>query len=196
MLAYSEACERNKVPILEVLKKHFQHSKKVLEIGSGTAQHAVYFAKQLTHLLWQPSDQQLYLTDIQARLEAEATDNIITPDLLDVVQRDWQQENIDAVFSANTLHIMGWQQVEHFFRGIGQVLAEKGKLVVYGPFKYHGEYTSDSNADFDLWLKQRDELSGIRDFEQVNQLAQQQGFSLVEDITMPANNQCLVWQRA
>lgn len=195
MLPYSEASERNKDSILEVLKKHFQLSQKVLEIGSGTGQHAVYFAKHLPHLIWQPSDQQPYLADIQARIEQEATNNVLEPVLLDVAQMDWQLENVDAIFSANTLHIMSWQHVEHFFRGIGQVLAEQGKLLVYGPFKYGGGYTSSSNASFELWLKQRDELSGIRDFEQINQFAQQQGLILIEDIAMPANNQCLVWQR-
>ena len=195
MLPYSEASERNKEPILEVLKQHFQHSQKVLEIGSGTAQHAVYFAKHLPHLIWQTSDQQHYVADIRARLNQEAGTNALSPIVIDVAQADWQAKDIDAVFSANTLHIMSEAHVEHFFRGVGRVLQQNGKLLVYGPFKYDGTYTSDSNASFDEWLKQRDEQSGIRDFEQMNQFAEQQGLQLIEDITMPSNNQCLVWQR-
>ena len=195
MLPYSEASERNKDPILEVLKQHLQQTKKVLEIGSGTAQHAVYFGKNLPHLIWQPSDQHQYLADIEARLEQEASENVLPPALLDVAQEDWQLKDFDAIFSANTLHIMSWQHVEHFFQGVGKVLALNGKLLVYGPFKYSGEFTTESNADFDLWLKRRDEVSGIRDFEKVNQLAEQQGLKLLEDLAMPANNQCLIWQK-
>lgn len=196
MLPHSEACERNKKVILDVLKKQLVDHKKVLEIGTGTAQHAVYFARHLPHLIWQPSDQAPYLSDIQTRIELEAGENVISPVLLDVSQQQWSLENIDAVFSANTLHIMSWHNVQHFFRGVGQVLQPKGKLIVYGPFKYSGQYTSDSNGEFDLWLKQRDPQSGIRDFEQIDQLAEQQGLNMIEDIAMPANNQCLIWQRA
>ncbi len=132
---------------------------------------------------------------IQAWLAEAALPNVLPPLELDVNQTHWHSGRYDAVFSANTLHIMGWPEVIRFFEGVGAVLAPGGVLVVYGPFNYNGQFTSSSNARFDAWLKARDPASGVRDFEAVDALARAQGLVLQQDIAMPANNRSLVWQR-
>ncbi|MDP2028312.1 MAG: DUF938 domain-containing protein [Thiobacillus sp.] len=192
---YSESCEQNREPILAVLKQAFADCSQVLEIGSGTGQHAVYFGADLPHLRWQTSDVPAHHPGIRAWLDEAALPNVLPPLELDVSQRHWPSGRYDAVFSANTLHIMGWPEVVRFFEGVGAVLAPGGVLVVYGPFNYNGQFTSESNARFDGWLKARDPASGVRDFEAVNALAQAQGLILQQDIAMPANNRSLVWQR-
>jgi cyclopropane fatty-acyl-phospholipid synthase-like methyltransferase len=195
MLKFSDACERNKDPILKILKHEFNNSNLVLEIGSGTAQHAVYFGKHLSHLNWQPTDLNENLASIKERIELEATDNVKPPIELDVSKHPWPILDVDAVFTANTFHIMSWELVEHFFLGLGKILRNNGILCAYGPFKYRGKYTSESNEKFDGFLKSRDPQSGIRDFEAVDKLAAKQGLVLFEDHQMPANNQCIVWKR-
>jgi len=195
MLKFSDACERNKDPILKILKHGFNNSNLVLEIGSGTGQHAVYFGKHLSHLNWQPTDLNENLASIKERIELEATDNVKSPIELDVSKHPWPILDVDAVFTANTFHIMSWELVENFFVGLGEVLNSSGALCVYGPFKYRGKYTSESNEKFDGFLKSIDPQSGIRDFEAVNKLAIEQGLRLLEDHQMPANNQCIVWKR-
>ena len=196
MLAFSEACERNKQPILGMLRDELARSSRVLEIGSGTGQHAVHFARHLQHLEWQPTDRADYLPDLAARIAEEGTPNLLAPFELDVLQSLWPPVTADAVYSANTLHIMSWPEVEAFFSGVGQVLAAGGVLVVYGPFRYVGRFTSESNAAFDSSLRERDPASGIRDIEAVNRLAETQGFSRTADHAMPANNQLVVWARS
>jgi cyclopropane fatty-acyl-phospholipid synthase-like methyltransferase len=195
MLAFSEACERNKQPILGMLRDELAGSTRVLEIGSGTGQHAVHFARHLPHLVWQPTDRADYLPDLAARIAEEGTSNLLAPLELDVLHRQWPQVTADAVYSANTLHIMSWPEVEAFFSGVGQTLARSGVLAVYGPFRYAGKFTSESNADFDRSLRGRDPASGIRDIEAVNRLAETQGLALTADHPMPANNQLVVWKR-
>lgn len=195
MLAYSEACERNKEPILEILRRVFVNMRLVLEIGSGTGQHAVHFAQHIPQLVWQPSDRQDYLADISARLALEDSPNIRPPVLLDVSMEPWPIDHVDAIFSANTLHIMSWNEVRRFFLGAGKAVIDGGRLCIYGPFRYQGNYTSGSNARFDQHLKHYDPQSGIRDFEAVDELAQAQGFRLLDDYVMPANNQLLVWDK-
>jgi SAM-dependent methyltransferase len=195
LLPFSEACERNKAPILAVLREVFAGRTRVVEIGSGTGQHAVHFARYLPHFSWQPTDRREYLTGLAARIEAEGTPNLRPPLELDVLQSQWPPLDADAVFSANTLHIMGWPEVEAFFRGAGRLLSGGGTLAVYGPFRYRGTYTSQSNADFDRMLRERDPASGLRDFEAVDRLAAQAGLENQRDVTMPANNQLLVWHR-
>lgn len=197
---FSPACERNREPILAVLRERFAASRTVLEVGSGTGQHAVHFAAAMPWLTWQCSDVAENLPGIRAWLDDAALPNTPTPLALDVADRAWPRADspggrFDAVFSANTLHIMGWPQVQAFFAGVGRVLAAGGQLVVYGPFNYAGGYTSDSNREFDGWLKARNAASGIRDFEAVDALARDVGLALQADIAMPANNRCLVWQR-
>jgi cyclopropane fatty-acyl-phospholipid synthase-like methyltransferase len=192
---YSESCDQNREPILAVLRDVFADRSQLLEIGSGTGQHAVYFAPELPHLLWQTADVAQYHPGIRLWLAEAALPNVLAPIALDVNDSGWHGGRYDAVFSANTLHIMSWPEVERFFAGVGVVLAPGGVLVVYGPFNYNGTYTSDSNARFDAWLKQRDPASGVRDFEAVDALAKTQGLVLQQDIAMPANNRSLVWQK-
>jgi cyclopropane fatty-acyl-phospholipid synthase-like methyltransferase len=199
LLPFSDACERNKHPILAVLKGHLAPSARVLEIGAGTGQHAVHFARHLPAVTWQPSDRDEYLPGLRARVAEEGTPNLLWPVELDVEHPgDWPPPGaVDAVFSANTLHIMSWPAVEALFCGVGQLLqaVPSALLMVYGPFRYRGRCTSDSNEAFDLMLRERDPASGIRDFEAVDTLAGRQGFVLARDQAMPANNQLVVWRR-
>jgi cyclopropane fatty-acyl-phospholipid synthase-like methyltransferase len=192
---YSESCEQNRAPILAVLREVLADRRRVLEIGSGTGQHAVYFAPELPHLVWQTADVAAHHPGIRAWLADAALPHVLPPVELDVNREDWQGGRYDAVFSANTLHIMSGPEVERFFAGVGTVLLPGGVLVVYGPFNYHGAYTSDSNARFDAWLKARDPASGVRDFETVDRLARAQQLVLKRDIAMPANNRSLVWEK-
>ena len=192
---FSQACEENQQPILQVLKPLFRHSHEVLEIGSGTGQHAVYFAKHMPHLIWHTSDKAENHEGIRLWLNEADLANTRAPFALDVLEDRWPTFAVDAVFSANTTHIMHWKEVEAFFNGVGQVLPKGGLFALYGPFNYNGQFTSDSNARFDRWLKGRDPQSGIRDFADVNWLAEQAGLKLLEDNTMPVNNRLLVWQK-
>ena len=195
MKPFSEACEQNKQPILAVLQQHFVDVHTVLEIGSGTGQHAVFFASQLPHLQWLTSEVAELHSGIHAWLDETRLPNVSQPLELDVNQPDWPVERVDAIFSANTVHIMDWPSVQNMFAGIGRVLQTQGVFCLYGPFNYQGGYTSDSNARFDMWLKQRDPRSGIRDFEALNTLAQQHGMTLRTDHAMPANNRTLIWEK-
>lgn len=192
---WSEACERNRGPILEVLRGAFSGVTRVLEIGSGTGQHAVFFAGALPHLIWQPSDRTEHLAGIAMWRDEAGLPNLRAPLALDVDTADWPVPECDALFSANTLHIMSWLSVEHFFRGAERVLAPGGVLAVYGPFSYGGQHTAQSNAHFDAFLRARDPLSGVRDFDAVCALAQQHGLELDGDHALPANNRMLIWRR-
>lgn len=196
MLPYSEACERNKGPIVEILASAFAGATRVLEIGSGTGQHAVHFAARMPHLEWQPTDRSEHLPGLAARIATEGPPNLRAPLALDVTQPEWPAAGFDGVFTANTLHIMSWPEVAAFFDGLGRVLSREAVVAVYGPFRYGGAYTSASNAVFDQSLRARDPASGIRDFEAVNDLARARGLVLRADHRMPANNQLLVWERA
>ena len=192
---YAEACERNRDPILEVLREHFADRHRVLEVGSGTGQHAVHFAAALPHLIWQTSDLEASLPGIGLWVGQARLANLPPPLELDVFG-PWPTARFDAVFTANTLHIMSWAGVRALFAALPGVLTENGLLAVYGPFNYDGTFTSPSNAAFDVWLKQRSPASGIRDFSAVDALARSAGLSLVEDRAMPANNRTLVWRRS
>lgn len=191
---YAPACDRNRGAILDVLRVRFAGSRKVLEIGSGTGQHAVHFAAALPHLTWQTSDRTENLPGIRQWLAEAGLPNTPSPLELDV-SGAWPIEHFDAVFTANTLHIMSWASVRALFRSLPQVLTPGARLTVYGPFNYGGHFTSISNAEFDASLKAMSPESGIRDFEAVNTLAAECGFALVADEAMPANNRCLSWQR-
>lgn len=196
MLNYSEACERNKEVILQLLQQYMYDRRLVLEIGSGSGQHAIHFANTLNHLKWQPSDLHFNLSALAENLAEYAPENVLSPLELDVIAETWQLPvKPDAAFTANTLHIMDEGCVEAFIRGIGQVLPMGGCLCVYGPFRYEGSYTSESNARFDLWLKQRDSRSGIRDFETIAGWAKEVGLICEQDHDMPANNQFQVWRK-
>ncbi len=191
MLPSSEACERNKGPILDVLRTAFAQSSQVLEIGSGTGQHAVHFAAHLAHLTWHPTEQLVYLADLTARVKLEGSRNLRAPTVLDVKQTVWPLRMVDAVFTANTLHIMAWSDVMSMYQGIGAVLSSGGLMCVYGPFRYTGRYTSDSNEAFDRMLKERDPKSGLRDIQEVTELGSQYGLRLRCDHDLPANNRLL-----
>jgi SAM-dependent methyltransferase len=195
MLPISEACERNKGPILEVLRNAFADRGHVLEIGSGTGQHAVHFAAQLPHLVWHPTEQLKYMPDLDARIKQQGSANLRPPAVLDVRQAVWPLRQADAVFSANTLHIMSWAEVLDLFGGLGKILTAGGVLCIYGPFRYDGRYTSDSNRNFDHMLQERDPLSGLRDIQAVTTLASQYGIHLKVDHDLPANNRLLEFVR-
>ena len=190
---YSQACEENKTPILNIIRDEFSDAREILEIGSGTGQHAVFFGARLPHLSWQTSDLESSHASINAWRREAALGNVLGPLLLDATDRQWPDKYYDGLFSANTTHIMGWSAVESLFTRIGKVLAPGASFCLYGPFNYDGHYTSDSNARFDQWLKQRDPLSGIRDFEALDLLASDNGMSLKADHEMPVNNRLLVW---
>ncbi|HEV7612782.1 MAG TPA: DUF938 domain-containing protein [Steroidobacteraceae bacterium] len=195
MLPFSEACERNKEPILEVLRSRFAGRAQVLEIGSGTGQHAVHFARALSSLAWHPTEQLAYLADLAARIKLEGPQNLRLPTLLDVRQAVWPLRSVDAMFTANTLHIMSWPEVVALFSGSGSVLAPGGVLCVYGPFRYAGRYTSDSNREFDRMLQERDPESGIRDLDAITSLAAQYGLRFDADHDLPANNRLVVFTK-
>ena len=196
MLPHSDACERNKGPILEVLRVAFEGCTSILEIGSGTGQHAVHFANEMPWLVWQPSERAEEMPGLRKRIVYEGPKNLRAPVPLDVTQPPWDVRRMDGVFTANTLHIMGWPEVEAFFANLPAILKPGAVLAIYGPFRYSGKYTSESNASFDEILHARDPGSGIRDFEAVDALARGIGFVLQADHRMPANNQTLVWKLA
>lgn len=188
------SCLRNREPILGVLRDHFADRRNVLEIGSGTGQHAIFFAAALSHLSWQTSEQRENLPGIRAWLNETALPNTPAPLELDVMGA-WPTQRYDAIFSSNTLHIMSWAEVERVFARLPDVMTRDARLAVYGPFNYGGRFTSESNAGFDAWLKQSGTHQGIRDFEAVEVLAGKAGLKLLEDRAMPSNNRCLVWGR-
>ncbi|MBU0593580.1 MAG: DUF938 domain-containing protein [Gammaproteobacteria bacterium] len=196
MKPYAESCEQNRDPILAVLQKILADRKQVLEIASGTGQHAVYFGEALPHLTWQTSELPENHAGIQAWLDEARLPNVLPPLAIDLHEDAWPlATSFDAIFNANTVHIVSWPAVERMFAGIGRVLAEGGLLCLYGPFNYGGNFTSESNARFDAWLKGRDPESGVRDFEALDQLARLQGLVLQQDVEMPANNHTLVWKK-
>ncbi|HUX89351.1 MAG TPA: DUF938 domain-containing protein [Gallionellaceae bacterium] len=195
MKPYAESCEHNQAQILEVLREEFAERQKVLEIASGTGQHAVYFGRALPHLSWQTSELEQNHEGILAWLNEAQLPNVLPPVVIDVHSPAWPVAGVDAVFNANTVHIVSWAGVEKMFAGIGRVLSAGGIVCMYGAFNYGGKFTSESNARFDAWLKARDALSGVRDFEAVNCLAEAQGLRLLKDISMPGNNRTLVWKR-
>jgi cyclopropane fatty-acyl-phospholipid synthase-like methyltransferase len=195
MKPYSESCEQNREPILDVLRIELANRSHLLEIGSGTGQHAVYFAPEFPQLSWQTSDRRDMHAGIRAWLDDQGSANILPPLALDVSRDPWPTTRYDAIYSANTVHIMGWPDVEQLFAGVGRILKNRGVFCLYGPFNYGGSYTSASNARFDEWLKARDPASGIRDFEALQELAEMAGLELNKDYEMPANNRTLVWTK-
>ena len=190
---FAPACERNREPILAVLRDHLADTRDVLELGSGTGQHAVHFARHLPHLRWQTSDRAEMLAGIALWLAEAALDNTPPPLALDV-NEPWPATRWDAIFTANTLHIMSWEEVEQLFARLPAVMAPRAHLLIYGPFKYGGCHTSRSNAAFEAALAAAAPHRAVRDFEAVDALARAAGLALVEDRAMPSNNRCLVWQ--
>jgi cyclopropane fatty-acyl-phospholipid synthase-like methyltransferase len=190
----AESCIENRGPILTVLRQLLAGRRALLEIGSGTGQHAVYLAPEFPALQWQTSDRAENHPAIHAWLAAEGAANILPPLLLDALQ-PWPlaSRQFDTLFSANTAHIMSWPAVEAMFAGAGEVLREQGLFILYGPFNYRGRYTTEGNARFDAWLRQRDPASGIRDIEALHQCAAEHGLQPYRDFAMPANNRMVVW---
>lgn len=194
MRAFNQSSENNKGPILEVLRTVFADARTVLEVGSGTGQHAACFAAGLPHLTWQTSDLPACHADIEAWIES--VDNALGPIALNVDQDPWPVTESDAAYSANTAHIMHWPSVVNMFRGISRILPPGGVFALYGPFNYSGACTSPGNERFDASLRAADPGMGIRDFEAVDSLAVDCGMGLVDDYAMPANNRTLVWRKS
>jgi SAM-dependent methyltransferase len=190
---FSQACELNKQPILDVLKDVLSDSQRVLEVASGTGQHAVHFGALLPYLTWQTSDVQQNIDGIQAWLTEANLPNVVAPLTLDVNDAVWPVGKFDAVFNANTVHIISWPEVQRLFKHIAQVVIPGALVCFYGPYNYNNQFTSPSNARFDASLKERDPNSGIRDFEAINALAVAHGLNLQKDVEMPSNNRLLVW---
>lgn len=193
---FSQACENNKHAILEKLASLLASRHRLLEVGSGTGQHAVHFANVLPQLHWQCSDREENLAGINSWVGDAALANLPAAIALNVCDEQWPTGNYDAVYSANTAHIMAWKEVEVFIRQVGQLLADGGLFCLYGPFNYDGAYTADSNANFDIWLRQQNPQSAIRDFEAVDRCAASHGLLLQHDYAMPANNRLLVWTKS
>jgi hypothetical protein len=195
-LPFSQSCENNKAPILEFLREVFVDRAMVLEVASGTGQHACHFAGNMPWLQWQPTELADNLPVLVPRCTHYAGENLLAPVDLDVRDSPWPLEIPDALFGANLLHIMSFGAVEKFFTALGRYAPGDVMLAVYGPFNYGGHYTSPSNARFDQWLARQNPESAIRHFEDVDGLARDAGFTLSSDNEMPANNRLLVWNRS
>jgi cyclopropane fatty-acyl-phospholipid synthase-like methyltransferase len=192
---FSEASERNRDPILAVLEQRFVAPGTVLEIGAGTGQHAVHFARHMSHLHWIATDREENHPGIAAWLREAALPNLHGPLTLDVNAANWPVDAVEYVYSANTAHIMSWQEIEKMFAGILRVLRPGGLFALYGPFNRNGQYTSDSNRGFDASLQARDSKMGLRDDQALIALGANCALSFLTDVPMPANNRVLVWER-
>ncbi|MBS37156.1 MAG: methylase [Thiotrichales bacterium] len=196
MKPFAQSADNNKTVIAQTLGTVFSNQTHVLEIGSGTGQHAVHLGSRLSHLVWQTSELKENHAGILAWLDEARLPNVLSPLMLDVRDDVWPISNVDGVFTANTLHIMSWPTVERLFAGVGRVLVTQGLAAVYGPFNFGGRFTSDSNRVFDDWLRSRDPDSGVRNFEDLDALATHHGMVFDQDIEMPSNNRILVWKKS
>jgi cyclopropane fatty-acyl-phospholipid synthase-like methyltransferase len=192
---YSESCDQNKAPILSVIKPLFSSASNILEIASGTGQHAIYFAEKMPQLVWNTSDCTEYLEGINLWLKDAALTNVNNPVELNVSTSQWPDISVDGVFTANSVHIMHQQDVQNLIKGVANILKSHGDFIIYGPFNYNSQFTSESNARFDQWLKSKDELSGIKHFEKVVLHAKEAGLELIRDYEMPANNRILHFRK-
>lgn len=195
-LPFSEACERNKQPILEALDRLLPTGAKVLEVGAGTGQHAVHFTRQRQDLHWLSTDLPERLAGLAARFEAEAGSREIGLRALDVASDDWPEGPFDAVFTANTLHIMAWPLTERLLSRVPQLLIPQGLLILYGPFQDRGVHSAESNRQFDRHLRARDPAMGVRDAVEIAALAEARGLRAVADLALPANNRLLVFRKS
>jgi cyclopropane fatty-acyl-phospholipid synthase-like methyltransferase len=189
------AIERNRDPIKAVLQQYIVEDSSILEIGSGSGEHAVYFGKYFSKTKWVTSDQSINHEKIKQNLDKNSLENVEGPIKLKVGEDDFPPGSFDYVFTANTLHIMSWKESKTLFKLLGRRLREGCFVFIYGPFNYQGDFTSDSNKLFDQSLKQRNLKSGIRNFEDVLQNMNKVGFKLFKDHEMPANNRMLVFER-
>ncbi len=194
-LPHSPAAERNKAAILEKLKKLLIGTERVFEIGSGTGQHAIHFAKAFPELSWQTSEIPSRLPVTNAVLSSLNIHNVQKPYALDVTVDEWPEIHADIVYTANTAHIMPWEAAKKMLIGVAKLLKSDGLFIMYGPFKYEGEFTSESNHLFDMSLKSTEPHQGIRDFEAINRIASEHNLFLQDDYSMPANNQLLVFKK-
>ncbi len=192
---YADSCDRNRAPILEVIAPLLADKQAVLEIGGGTGQHAIYFAQKMPHLIWHISDRRHNHDAIQSWLDEAALPNVLGPFELDVLRSNWPSLKVDAVFSANTAHIMHWRDVEALFAGVGKLLHTGGLFILYGPFSFGGKHTSESNALFDMRLQRQDPFMGVRDVDELNVLAEEASMAFQHDYPLPANNRVLLWKK-
>ena len=201
-MQFSEACERNKGPILAVLERWLPRPARVLEVGSGTGQHAVHFTQQLHQVSWQPTDLHANLPALQERISGEGQarlaegSQLLDATALDVSVGPWPDGPVDAVFSANTAHIMPARSVPDLVAGAARVLRPVGLLLLYGPFSEGGAHTAESNEAFDTYLRGINPAMGIRDAHWIHELAAAQQLEPVADVVMPANNRTLIFRRA
>jgi len=193
MINYSQASENNKKPILAKLSQYLTPGSHVLEIGSGSGQHATFFSANLPDIAWQPSDTHPYYDGLIHNLARHGFDNIADPLHLNLLETEWQLPVYDCIYSANVIHIVSTELVIALMDKAAETVRPGGYLFIYGPFRYQSEFTTPSNAEFDQWLKDRDPASGIKDIEWINELASKRGFSLLADHPMPSNNQFLVY---
>lgn len=196
MKPIAEACLRNQSPIADVLETLLCDAKHLLEIASGTGQHAVYVGQRLNHLKWQTSDLPICIDGINQWVQEAKLDNVLSPIALDVCDSAWPvAEQYDAIFAANIVHFVAWEVVESMLAGIQRHLALNGTCIFYGPYNLDGQFTSEGNANLDRWLKNRDAESGIKDIASFIKLAEKHQLSFVNQITMPANNWLLHFER-
>ena len=192
---FSQAADKNKGPILNTLSEWLASHQVVLEIGSGSGQHAVHFTTNLKDIVWQPTEHPKAMPILVRNIFNHGNSNILKPKSLDLALEDWPTEPADCIYSANVVHIVSETLVEKLIHGASKTLSDGGLLALYGPFKYRGKFTTDSNEEFDRWLKIRNRNSGVRDFEWLQDLALDFNFQLVENRSMPANNQFLAYKR-
>ena len=196
MQGYSQAAENNKAPIADIMGRHLQPDAFILEIGSGAGQHALHMSNTFPGIIWLPSEREAVVPILRANLALYGSNNIQSPLVLDLTDFNWSGDSVDVVYAANVMHIVSEPLGERLVRLAVEALKPSGLLMLYGPYKYNGQFTSESNASFDQWLKDRDQASGIRDFEALMSTAKCTGLTLTRDYAMPANNQMLIFERA
>jgi SAM-dependent methyltransferase len=196
MQGYSQAAENNKAPIAEIMGRHLPPDAFVLEIGSGAGQHALHMTQAFPGIIWLPSEREAVLPILRANLARYESNNVQPPLVLDLADFTWSGDRLDAVYAANVMHIVSERLGDRLVQLAADALKSSGLLMLYGPYKYNGQFTTESNATFDQWLKDRDPASGVRNFEAVVATAQCTGLTLTQDYAMPANNQMLIFERA
>ena len=192
---FNNAADKNKDFILEQLRKALQPDDRVLEIASGTGQHAAHFTAHMPDIFWQPSDLDIHGTGLVENLSGLHRTNLLAPLTLDINHWPDISEQFDALYSANCIHVIDWQSVENYIRGAAGCLKTEGALILYDPFKFDGAFTTESNEQFDAFLRERYCGGGIRDFEAIDALATKEGLSFQSNTQMPANNQFLIWRK-
>ena len=194
-MKFSDACERNKIPILKVLNEELD-SGTVLEIGSGTGQHSVFFSKEIPSIKWYPSDTTSNFESLNAFVTNYQNKNLQTPLIIDITQDEWIDFKVDYVFTSNTFHIINNALLTFFFYQCSKVINANGKLIIYGPFKFDNQFNSPSNQTFDELLKESDSFSGLKNFEEIVSIALKFDFNFSKKYEMPAYNNILVFKKS